>query len=146
MKSRREFLADTCKFCMVAVSAGSILTLFDGCGTEKAVTATRTDNGHEVKIPLSSFDKAVRVVVNVPGSEKQILAVKKADGSYLALKLSCTHKGVALNTESRQLSCPAHGSTFDFDGNVTHGPATRPLKSFSAVVSGTDLLIETEDL
>jgi Rieske Fe-S protein len=42
----------------------------------------------------------------------------------------CTHMGciLAWNNTERSWDCPCHGSRFDHEGNVLHGPAVSPLK------------------
>ena len=62
------------------------------------------------------------------GDEK--LAVWRDDnGSLHAVSASCTHKGctVTWNTADRTWDCPCHGSIFEADGTVIHGPARKPL-------------------
>jgi glycine/D-amino acid oxidase-like deaminating enzyme/nitrite reductase/ring-hydroxylating ferredoxin subunit len=43
---------------------------------------------------------------------------------------NCTHQGclLAFNNDEISWDCPCHGSKFDTDGNVLHGPAINPLE------------------
>jgi glycine/D-amino acid oxidase-like deaminating enzyme/nitrite reductase/ring-hydroxylating ferredoxin subunit len=62
------------------------------------------------------------------GDEK--IAVWRDDqGGLHALSASCTHKGctVTRNNADRTWDCPCHGSIFEADGTVIHGPAREPL-------------------
>jgi glycine/D-amino acid oxidase-like deaminating enzyme/nitrite reductase/ring-hydroxylating ferredoxin subunit len=62
------------------------------------------------------------------GNEK--IAVWRDDhGDLHALSASCTHKGctVTWNNADRTWDCPCHGSMFEADGTVVHGPAREPL-------------------
>jgi glycine/D-amino acid oxidase-like deaminating enzyme/nitrite reductase/ring-hydroxylating ferredoxin subunit len=61
---------------------------------------------------------------------KQKVAVWKDDaGRPHAVSASCTHKGcvVTWNNAERTWNCPCHGSMFQADGRVVHGPAVKPL-------------------
>jgi Rieske Fe-S protein len=49
------------------------------------------------------------------------------EGGFYALTASCTHLGCTLGTEASPLECPCHGSRFNEQGLVVHGPASRPL-------------------
>lgn len=41
----------------------------------------------------------------------------------------CTHLGCRINrVEENELVCPCHGSRFNLDGGVVHGPAARSLQ------------------
>jgi cytochrome b6-f complex iron-sulfur subunit len=50
------------------------------------------------------------------------------DGIY-ALSAVCTHLGCITRylQDEEIIACPCHGSRFDLEGNVIHGPAPRPL-------------------
>ena len=66
--------------------------------------------------------------VIVRGDEK--IAVWRDDNGHLhALSASCTHKGctVTWNNADRTWDCPCHGSMFEANGTVVHGPAREPL-------------------
>jgi nitrite reductase/ring-hydroxylating ferredoxin subunit len=62
------------------------------------------------------------------GKEK-IAVWKDDDGSAHAVSATCTHKGctVTWNNADRTWDCLCHGSMFEADGSVIHGPAVKPL-------------------
>lgn len=53
----------------------------------------------------------------------------------------CTHLGCAYNWEpsGKKFSCPCHGSAFDAQGNVIHGPAARSLDRYLTKREGNRL-------
>jgi Rieske Fe-S protein len=58
------------------------------------------------------------------------LAVYRDDhGKLHAVAAVCTHLGciVHFNSAERSWDCPCHGSRFDTNGEVLHGPAATPL-------------------
>lgn len=60
----------------------------------------------------------------------KLLAVHRhADCSLHAVSAACTHLGCAVHWNSAEKSwdCPCHGSRFDTEGTVLHGPAKAPL-------------------
>ncbi|GAA1802541.1 FAD-dependent oxidoreductase [Luedemannella flava] len=66
-------------------------------------------------------------VIRVDGQRR---AVYRDDAGQLhAVSATCTHLGctVAFNDAERTWDCPCHGSRFDPDGAVLHGPATTAL-------------------
>ena len=52
-----------------------------------------------------------------------------AESGFTALSLTCTHLGCTLEPNDNGFACPCHNSAFDAEGNVTHGPAVKPLRS-----------------
>jgi len=67
---------------------------------------------------------------------------RDAKGLY-AMTLTCTHAGCNMaidgNVSASGVYCSCHGSQFDANGGVTHGPAREPLAHFAITVdaSGT---------
>lgn len=64
------------------------------------------------------------------------LAVMRDDSGYYALSLICTHLGCTVTVTEDALSCPCHGSSFDFQGAVLKGPADRSLMRMKVEVRG----------
>jgi len=59
-------------------------------------------------------------------------------GGVYAMSAVCTHQGCLLGgkrTVAAGLSCPCHGSAFDGNGRVTHGPAGRPLQHYAVTIA-----------
>ena len=51
------------------------------------------------------------------------------DDGFSAFSLVCTHLGCTVEQNADGFACPCHGSRFDAGGMVTHGPATKSLRS-----------------
>jgi len=75
------------------------------------------------------------VVGKPAGARQPILVMALPGGAYGATDANCTHLGcrVGFNPFAQQIECPCHGSRFALDGDVTTGPATRPLRVLAAV-------------
>jgi Rieske Fe-S protein len=83
-------------------------------------------------------DIVVGALQIVPGSTAFI--GRDTNGLY-AMSAVCTHQGCLLGTlgatGAAGIGCGCHGSRFDGNGAVTHGPAARPLQHYRVDV-GTD--------
>jgi len=49
--------------------------------------------------------------------------------------LICTHLGCTVEQKDGTFACPCHGSRFDVNGKVMHGPAAKPLQSLRVEVT-----------
>jgi 3-phenylpropionate/trans-cinnamate dioxygenase ferredoxin reductase subunit len=79
--------------------------------------------------PVSRLAPGEGKVLDVEGEKT---AVYRDDaGALHAISPVCTHMGclVDFNGRDRTWDCACHGSRFDADGTVLHGPAKRPLKA-----------------
>jgi Rieske Fe-S protein len=56
---------------------------------------------------------------------KTVAAYRDEENVLHAVSAACTHMGCTLhwNTAEKSWDCPCHGSRFDVDGKVLHGPA-----------------------
>lgn len=71
------------------------------------------------------------------GVDDTILLWRSGDATFEATSIICTHMGceVEVAEGGKSLACPCHGSQFNADGSVRHGPAGRPLKRYAVDVS-----------
>jgi Rieske Fe-S protein len=79
-----------------------------------------------------SFDELKRgdaAILKING--ENVAGFKDEHGKVHAVSAVCTHMGclVGWNETDRTWDCPCHGSRFELDGEVIHGPATKPLGS-----------------
>ena len=57
------------------------------------------------------------------------------DGNKLAaISTTCTHLGCSVGISDTGFACPCHGSRYDQDGDVTGGPAPKPLPWFKVTL------------
>jgi cytochrome b6-f complex iron-sulfur subunit len=64
------------------------------------------------------------------------LLIRSAMG-FRALSLVCPHLGCTVNPQPEGFTCPCHGSRFNLQGGLTHGPATKALNVLK-VETGAD--------
>ncbi|NOY28516.1 MAG: Rieske (2Fe-2S) protein [Oligoflexia bacterium] len=72
-----------------------------------------------------------------------LIIINIGDGAFDVLSAICTHQGcrVSYRKGHDDIICRCHYSYFDMDGNVTAGPAPRPLKQYSSEIQGDILVI-----
>lgn len=59
--------------------------------------------------------------------DSQRVCVIREGERVCAISTTCTHLGCIVAPSETGFACPCHGSRFDQDGNVTGGPAPKPL-------------------
>lgn len=59
--------------------------------------------------------------------EAQRVCLVREGNKVCAISTTCTHLGCIVSTAGTGFNCPCHGSRYDQDGNVTAGPAPKPL-------------------
>jgi cytochrome b6-f complex iron-sulfur subunit len=73
-------------------------------------------------------------LVPSPTNSKQLIAVNP----------KCTHQGcdVKWAAGEKKYACPCHGASFDANGEVLNGPATKPLTAYQAKIVGDRVLVK----
>lgn len=86
--------------------------------------------------PRATYGKPTRFGIGTPeqfppgtrialGDQK--VAIVREGNKMAAISITCTHLGCVVGVADTGFACPCHGSRFDQDGNVTGGPAPKPL-------------------
>lgn len=136
MKTRRDFLKNTCTTCLGSVLFGWSLSACSSLPIYK----TSASKG-KLTVPVTSFEGSKLLVVRDGQLPYDILIVRKPNEGFEALYLKCTHQSNPLTVTGSGLHCPVHGSAFDLDGHVEHGPATSDLKTFDTSVENQQIII-----
>ena len=76
------------------------------------------------------FTPGTRVAVDT-----QRICVVREGTKVAAISTTCTHLGCIVGLSDTGFACPCHGSRFDQDGNVTGGPAPKPLAWYQVTVA-----------
>ena len=136
MKTRRNFLKSTCTSCLGSVLFGWSLSACSSLPIYKTTASKGT-----LSIPLTSFEGSKLLVVRDTQLPYDILVVRKSDDDFEALYLKCTHQSNPLIVTGSGLHCPVHGSAFDLNGRVGHGPATNDLKTFDTAIENHQIIV-----
>jgi 3-phenylpropionate/trans-cinnamate dioxygenase ferredoxin subunit len=79
--------------------------------------------------------------------DDQCILVVNLNGKLYAMSNICTHEYAELANGfllEDTITCPLHLSRFKVEtGEVMNPPATKPLKTFTTVVQGNDVYVET---
>ena len=65
--------------------------------------------------------------------------------SFRAASAVCSHLGCTVNLAGKGFHCPCHGSVFDADGSVMHGPAPKSLQWFEVTQARDGQLLVNKD-
>jgi cytochrome b6-f complex iron-sulfur subunit len=119
-QSRRDFFVQIGLGACAVAAAGSGMVTLDYLEPKVLFEPSTT---FVAGSPLDFTDGVVRF-----NKEKKAYIIGGGGGVY-ALSAVCTHLGciTRFRSDERLIACPCHGSRFDLEGNVIHGPAPRPL-------------------
>ncbi|HVM88292.1 MAG TPA: Rieske (2Fe-2S) protein [Puia sp.] len=136
---RRQFLKSSCNFCLLA-GTGFLFNELASCSTAyQIMEANIVDNA--IAIPVDGFAQNPIQFVRPSGWLYDIAVQKKADNTYEALLLQCTHQNNQLVASGHGYNCSLHGSRFNQDGTVTKGPAENALKKYKTSIAENTLVI-----
>ncbi|MDY6785820.1 MAG: Rieske (2Fe-2S) protein [Cyanobacteriota bacterium] len=146
--NRRQFLS----WVGVGALANSLPMVLVACNSTSQETPQVAPEEEESESPQTDIDNSVRAdgfqavgtteqlnaegaILDRDSAAEPVLVVRNPETSVLsAVNPTCTHQGciVEFEAEGQILACPCHGSKFALDGQVTDGPADRPLATLEA--------------
>ena len=135
---RRNFVKQSCTMCL-AVGAGLVVGSISSCATLPVYKTTMANN--KVTVPISLFAQSDFQVIQPKDLFYNIGLRKESNGTYTALLLRCTHADNQLMATGNGFKCSLHGSVFDKEGQVTQGPAERPLKKYPTEIISDQIII-----
>jgi cytochrome b6-f complex iron-sulfur subunit len=115
-----------------------------GCAAIGAATAGFAVSTFRYLVPTVLYEPPARFTVGSPGDfppgsvtfleDRRLFVFNGADG-FFAISSVCTHLGCNVKRGGPGFECPCHGSRFDDNGRVVHGPAPSPLAWYALSLS-----------
>lgn len=124
--------------------------LLAACGEDEPTPTTTTEESPTQGSPAAEGGDSLAAVADIPvggallvekGPDgKPVVLSRPSEDEVIAFSAICTHKGCTVVAEDSRISCPCHGSTFDFTGKNTGGPAPAPLPKVDVSVEGDQVV------
>ena len=113
----------------------------EAAGESSATTAAPSASGGPApaaKVIAKTADVPVGSGVIVD----KVVVTQPTAGVFKGFSSTCTHKGCTVDKiADGTIDCPCHGSKFNLDGSVAHGPADKPLTTENVSVQGDSIVL-----
>ncbi len=124
----------------MALGAGIVSTSLASCSSLPVIQSQI--NGDRIGFDATNFTEEITaILLRTKKFEHDILVIKNGSAAFRALYMECTHNKYGLSSNKSQIFCTSHGAEFDFEGNVTKGPAVQKLKTFPVISEGGKLFV-----
>ncbi len=150
LRSRRDFCLHACQ----AASLAAVGAVLPACGGSSPTSPSPTGSNTTVTVlPSTVAGRTVSVNVDAAGAlgtTGGVAALETSLGPFLVARTGpasfnvmtgvCTHEACTVNGYNGLLFvCPCHNSKYTTEGAVANGPASQPLRRFTATLTGTTL-------
>ena len=134
---RKEFLSPV-GFGVAALLLPACISTLTGCSSNDVAPTTPTNVDFTIDISSGPLATNGGFLVS-----NRIIVARTTAGSFLAVSAICTHEGTTIQYQSgsNNFRCPNHGATFSATGQVTNGPANKPLTQYKTELTGTSLRV-----
>jgi Rieske Fe-S protein len=105
-------------------------------------TASPSPSAAGPAAPANALAKTADVPVGSGLIVGEIVLTQAVAGDFKGFSATCTHAGCTVNeVVDGTINCPCHGSKFNLDGSVAHGPAQQPLGAENVTVQGDSIVL-----
>jgi Rieske Fe-S protein len=105
-------------------------------------SATTTASGGTATPAAKAIAKTADVPVGSGVIVDEIVVTQPTAGVFKGFSAKCTHKGCLVDKiADGTIDCPCHGSKYNLDGTVAHGPAEQPLAPENISVQGDSIVL-----
>jgi len=130
---------------IVGAGLGVVTAALAACSTYGKPAASSSSSAPAEKPGSSAAPRALAKTADVPVGGGVIagdtVVTQPTAGVFKGLSSTCTHAGCTVNAiADGTIDCPCHGSKFNLDGTVAHGPATKPLAAKAITVQGDSIV------
>ncbi|NMO04855.1 Rieske (2Fe-2S) protein [Gordonia sp. TBRC 11910] len=130
--NRRQFVAGA--GVIVAATAGA--ATLAACGSNDSSSATTTSAAASTTAAPGVLAPVAQIPVGGGIIVDGVVLTQPSAGKISGFTATCTHEGCKLSgVTDGKIDCPCHGSKFNLDGTVAHGPAATPLPAVAVKVS-----------
>jgi Rieske Fe-S protein len=130
---------------IVGVGIGLAATVLAACtagGKKPDAEPTDSPAGSQASpVPGAALTKTADVPVGSGIIVDDVVVTQPTAGVFEAFSTVCPHAGCNVSeVKDGHISCPCHGSKFNLDGTVSHGPAKTSLESKAVKVQGDSIV------
>jgi Rieske Fe-S protein len=113
----------------------------EAAGASSATTAAPSASGGPAPA-ATVIAKTADVPVGSGVIVDKVVVTQPTAGVFKGFSSTCTHKGCTVDKiADGTIDCPCHGSKFNLDGSVAHGPADKPLATENVTVQGDSIVL-----
>ncbi len=127
---------------------GFFKSLLGICETPELDAGKWSRKGKEIRVQVDKIPELAEpsgaVYLKGKGLDVPVLVLRGEDGQYLAFSNKCTHQGRKLDPvrgKEELRCCSVSHATYDYQGNVTGGPAKGSLAVYEVAVMGEEIVI-----